>query len=122
MSHSYHGNPNLKPVGYQHEFTKEELDEYTRCSTDYIYFIETYCKIITLDGGLVPFILYEYQKEILVCVHNNRRVIELLPRQHGKSSLSAAYILWYTLFNESKTVAIIATKGAAAREVLNRYQ
>ena len=119
---SYHGNPNLKPVGYQHEYTKEELNEFAKCSVDYIYFIETYCKIITLDGGLVPFTLYEYQKKILDVIHNNRKVIEMLPRQHGKTATSAAYILWYTLFQENKTVAIIANKGAAAREVLDRYQ
>ena len=122
MSHSYHGNPNLKPVGYQHEYTKEELSEYARCSTDYIYFIRTYCKIISLDRGLVLFDLYDYQEEFLHTIHHNRKVIAMLPRQHGKSAVSAAYILWYTLFNENKTVAIIANKGAAAREVLNRYQ
>jgi hypothetical protein len=35
---------------------------------------------------------------------------------------AAAAILHYTLFQDNKTVAIIANKGAAAREVLNRYQ
>ena len=119
---SYHGNPNLKPVGYQHEFSKEELAEYSRCATDMEYFIEHYCKIISLDHGLVPFKLYEYQKEVLHLVHDNRKSIIMMGRQGGKSITSAAYILWYTLFNEGKTVAIIANKGASAREVLDRYQ
>jgi hypothetical protein len=35
---------------------------------------------------------------------------------------SAAYILWYTLFQEVKTVAILANKATAAREVMSRYQ
>ena len=43
-------------------------------------------------------------------------------RQQGKTTTSAAYILWYTIFQESKTVAILANKAAAAREVLYRYQ
>ena len=31
---SYHGNPNLKPVGYQHDFTKEEFEEFVEaCKT-----------------------------------------------------------------------------------------
>jgi hypothetical protein len=38
------------------------------------------------------------------------------------TTTSAAYILWYTLFQSSKTVAILANKAAAAREVLHRYQ
>lgn len=119
---SYHGNPNLKPVGYQHEFSKEELAEYSRCAGDMEYFIQKYCMIISLDKGLVPFELYEYQKEVLNLIHNNRKSIIMMGRQAGKSITSAAYILWYTLFNEGKTVAIIANKGASAREVLDRYQ
>lgn len=43
-------------------------------------------------------------------------------RQQGKTTTSAAYILWYTLFQDSKTVAILANKATAAREVLYRYQ
>jgi hypothetical protein len=43
-------------------------------------------------------------------------------RQQGKTTTSAAYILWYTLFQGSKTVAILANKASAAREVLYRYQ
>jgi hypothetical protein len=44
------------------------------------------------------------------------------PRQMGKSQVVAAYVLWYTLFQSNKTVAILANKAAAAREILFRYQ
>ena len=43
-------------------------------------------------------------------------------RQQGKTVTAAACILHYTIFEEDKTVAIMANKSAAAREVLNRYQ
>jgi hypothetical protein len=43
-------------------------------------------------------------------------------RQQGKTITSAACILHYTIFQDSKTVAILANKAAAAREVLARYQ
>jgi hypothetical protein len=43
-------------------------------------------------------------------------------RQQGKTITSAACILWYTLFQENKTVAILANKSSAAREVLSRYE
>ena len=39
---SYHGNPNLKPIGYEHDFTKEQLEEFVKCEQDPIYFIENY--------------------------------------------------------------------------------
>ena len=118
----YLGNPLLKAAGVSVPFTKENIEEYLKCSEDYIYFIEKYCKIVTLDYGLQPFILYDCQKEKLNIIHNNRKVILMEPRQQGKTTTSAAYILWYTLFQGSKTVAILANKATAAREVLSRYQ
>ena len=42
---SYHGNPNLKPLAYQHDFTKEEIKEYVKCKEDPVYFIENYVKL-----------------------------------------------------------------------------
>ena len=57
-----------------------------------------------------------------VSILNNRKVVLMEGRQQGKTITSAACILWYTLFQESKTVAILANKGSAAREVLDRYQ
>jgi hypothetical protein len=118
----YLGNPLLKAAGVSVPFTKENIEEYLKCSEDYIYFIEKYCKIVTLDYGLQPFNLYDCQKEKLDIIHNNRKVILMEPRQQGKTTTSAAYILWYTLFQGSKTVAILANKATAAREVLARYQ
>ncbi len=119
---SYHGNPNLKPLAYQHDFTEDEIKEYIKCKEDPIYFIENYVKIITLDEGLQPFKLYDCQKRKVDCIMNNRRVVLMEGRQQGKTVTSAACILHYTIFEEDKTVAIMANKSSAAREVLNRYQ
>lgn len=38
------------------------------------------------------------------------------------TSTSAAYVLWYTIFNDSKNVAILANKASTSREILSRYQ
>jgi len=118
----YLGNANLKAAGVQLNFTKDEIEEYLKCASDPIYFIENYCKIVTLDHGLQPFKLYECQRKKVKIIHQNRKVILMEGRQQGKTTTSAAYILWYTLFQESKTVAILANKATAAREVLYRYQ
>lgn len=119
---SYHGNPNLKSIGYQHQFSPEEIQEIIKCQNDPIYFIEHYCHIVTLDHGLQLFKLYDCQKRKVEVILNNRKVVLMEGRQQGKTITSAACILWYTLFQESKTVAILANKGSAAREVLDRYQ
>ena len=119
---SYHGNPNLKQVGYTHAWTKEQIAEYVKCSEDPIYFIEKYCKIVTLDFGLQPFKLYDCQKRKVDFIMNNRRCILMEGRQQGKTVTAAACIVHYSIFQDSKTVAIMANKSTAAREVLSRYQ
>jgi hypothetical protein len=118
----YLGNVNLKAAGVQLNFTEYQIEEYMKCASDPTYFIESYCKIVTLDHGLQPFKLYECQKRKVDIIHNNRKVILMEGRQQGKTTTSAAYILWYTLFQGSKTVSILANKATAAREVLYRYQ
>tara|TARA_R110001606_G_scaffold96378_3_gene213517 strand:- start:30496 stop:32139 length:1644 start_codon:yes stop_codon:yes gene_type:complete len=122
LDHSYHGNPNLKPVAYNHSWTKEQLSEYMKAKEDPIYFIENYCMIITLDHGLQPFKLYDCQKEKVHFIMDNRKTILMEGRQQGKTVTAAACILHYSIFQDSKTVAIMANKSTAAREVLSRYQ
>jgi hypothetical protein len=118
----YNSNANLKAANIKLGFTEEQIKEYVKCSEDPVYFINTYCKIVTLDHGLQPFTLYPCQINKVKVIHENRKVILMEGRQQGKTTTSAAYILWYTLFQSSKTVAILANKAAAAREVLHRYQ
>jgi hypothetical protein len=122
MAEIYNSNSNLKAAGVQVEFTQENVQEYLKCSQDPIYFIRNYCYIVTLDHGLQKFDLYPCQVNKLNIIHNNRRVILMEGRQQGKTTTSAAYILWYTIFQSNKTVAILANKATAAREVLSRYQ
>jgi hypothetical protein len=122
LKSSYLGNSQLKQIGYRIDYTPEQILELQRCATDAIYFIENYCKIVSLDHGLVPFKLYECQKRKVKTILDNRKVILMEGRQQGKTITSAACILWYTLFSDNKTVAILANKAAAAREVMSRYQ
>jgi hypothetical protein len=121
-SKSYLGNPNLKGPGVKIEFTKEQVEEYVKCANDPVYFTKNYIKIVTLDKGLVPFELYDYQEDIIDKIHNNRYVIAKLPRQSGKSTTVIAYILHYILFNQNMSVAILANKQSTAREMLSRLK
>ena len=121
-NNSYNGNSNLKPAGFEMQFTSEQVKELMKCKEDPIYFIENYCYIVSLDRGLILFSLYDCQKEKVDVIMNNRKVILMEGRQQGKTITSAACILHYTIFNSNKTVAILANKSTAAREVLSRYQ
>ena len=116
----YLGNPRVKRDGVQQEFTKEEVKEYARCMQDPAYFIENYMKVIHLDRGLVPFKPYPYQRKMLQHFNDNRFSVVLACRQSGKSISSVGYILWYAIFHPEKTIAVLANKGATAREMLSR--
>ena len=116
----YLGNPLVKRDGVQQNFTQEEVAEYVKCMKDAAYFAEKYVKVISLDEGLVSFKPYEYQDEMFKHFNENRFSIVLACRQSGKSISTVIYILWYAVFHPEKTIAILANKGATAREMLSR--
>ena len=118
----YLGNPNLKKAGTSINFTQEQINEWIKCKQDPIYFAMNYIKIISLDEGLVPFSMYDFQKDILRDFHSNRFNIAKLPRQTGKSTTVVAYLLYYAIFYDSVNIGILANKASTARELLGRLQ
>ena len=117
---SYLGNPNVKRDGVLQQWTPELLKEYKKCMDDPAYFCRTYVKVIALDSGLVNFNLYPYQQDMFQHFEDNRFNVVLACRQSGKSISACAYLLWFVLFHSEKTVAVLANKGATAREMLSR--
>jgi hypothetical protein len=117
---AYLGNPHVKRDGIEEDWTQEKVAEYAKCMADPIYFAVTYLKVINLDDGLVPFELYPYQEKMFNHFNDNRFSIVLACRQSGKSISSVAYLLWFGLFHPEKNIAIVANKGATAREMLSR--
>jgi len=121
-NNGYNGNSSLKRIGIDFSYSEEQVLELAKCADDPIYFIDNYCYIVTLDHGIQPFKLYDCQKRKIKLIHDNRKVILMEGRQQGKTTSAAAYILWYTLFQENKTVAVLANKASTAREIMARYQ
>jgi hypothetical protein len=118
----YRGNVNLKRKGHTIEWTEEMVQEFVKCSQDPLYFVQNHIQIVHVDRGLIPIDLYDYQKEIIEKVTNNRRTTVVTARQAGKTTTAVALILHYVLFNEYKTVALLANKGDSAREILDRIK
>lgn len=122
MADVYLGNPNLKKSGIPLEFTKEQIQEYIKCSNDPVYFAKNYVKIVNVDRGLIPFEMYDFQEDMVRTFNDNRFSICKLPRQTGKSTTTTAYILHKILFTDQQNVAILANKGALARDLLGKIQ
>ncbi len=118
----YLGNPLLKKANVAQEFTKEQVEEYIQCKEDPIYFVKNHVKIVSLDEGLVPFKMWDFQEEIITKFHENRFNIAKLPRQTGKSTTVVSYLLHYALFNDNVNIGILANKASTARDLLGRLQ
>ena len=119
---SYRDNPLLKKVGVDHQYTKEQIEEYVKCSKDPVYFCINYIKIVNVDEGLINFDMWPFQEEMLNLFKDNRFVITKCPRQVGKTTTTVGYLLWSTIFTDSQNVAVLANKGSLARDILSKYQ
>lgn len=103
------------------ELTKpEQEDEIVRCGMNPIYFIETYLTVFDLTQGtaglIVPFKLFDFQKELIHTYIDNRFIVANKYRQAGVSTTTCAYIAWYVMFNSNRQVAIVADKLETARD------
>lgn len=116
----YQNNKLLKPKGVAQKFTPEQIKEILICKADPIYFIRKYVKIVNVDRGLMLFDLHDYQERMINLFSFSRFVITKCPRQVGKTSCSAAYLLWEAVFHSDKTIGIFANKAETAREILSR--
>ena len=118
----YLGNPNLKKANTPIEFTQEQIEEYIKCKNDPVYFAKNYVQIVTLDHGLQPFKMYDFQEKLVKNFHENRFNICKMPRQTGKSTTVVSFLLHYAVFNDSVNIGILANKASTARELLSRLQ
>ena len=122
MAENYLGNPRLKSVGQDVEWTEESVMEYQKCWKDPEHFIENYVKIVHVDRGLVDFEMYPYQKKMIHTFQSDRFVICKMPRQTGKSTTIISFLLHYILFNQDVNCAVLANKLSTARELLGRLR
>ena len=118
----YLGNPNLKKANTPIEFSEENILEFLKCKEDPIYFTRNYIKIVSLDEGLVPFNMYDFQEKLIDRFHKNRFNICKMPRQTGKSTTCISYLLHYAVFNDNVNIAVLANKASTARDLLGRLQ
>lgn len=126
----YLGNSQLRSANESIEYSREMLEETIKCKTDIIYFAEKYFYIVTIDEGRRLIELWDFQKKMLKSLvesqkydgENKRHVIIKMPRQQSKTTIMTIYILWYSLFNKDKAVAILAHKEDTSKEILERIK
>ena len=118
----YNGNPKIRRAYTHVAMSQHEVDEYEKCMNDPIYFIRTYMKIVVLGKGIQPFLLYDFQEDMIRTFQKERFVICKIPRQSGKTITTIGYLLHTILFNENYNIALLAHKGSAANGILGRLR
>lgn len=106
-------------------YTKEQLDELRMCCdsvTGPLYFISNFMYIQHPVRGREKLSLYNFQKDLIHNYHTYRKSINMVARQCGKTTVAAAYLLWYAMFNNDATVLIAAHKYDGAQEIMQRVR
>ena len=117
----FRGNSALKGKGVSIEWTPEMVQEYIKCEQDIFYFVENFFFIVT-ENGLEKMELRDYQVEFMDSMVKNRNTLACFSRQSGKTECFRAFVLWYILFHDYKTIAILSNKLKTAKEVINKIQ
>jgi hypothetical protein len=94
--------------------------EILKCGRDPVHFILKYCKIRHPVRGLIPFRLFDYQKDLLRSYRENRFNVILKARQLGISEVTAAYAVWMMLFHRQKNILVMATKLETAKNIIKK--
>jgi hypothetical protein len=115
-------NEYLKAPNAESEYSPQMIQELAKCSKDPVYFMRNYVFVQHPKHGRVPFDLYDYQEEMVDCIHNNRHSIVLASRQVGKTITIAIYLLWFAMFHDDKTVLVASNKFSNALEIMQRVQ
>ena len=106
-------------------YTEEQIVELARCADPVSgpqYFMDHYFFIQHPTKGAIQYHPFEYQKRLIDTYHNYRFSISLMPRQTGKSTSAAGYLLWYAMFVPDSTILVAAHKYLGAQEIMQRIR
>lgn len=106
-------------------FSSDQLDEFVKCAdpvTGPEYFMDNFFYIQHPVRGKMLYHPFEYQKRLIHTYHNYRFSISMMPRQTGKSTSAAGYLLWYAMFIPDSTILIAAHKYTGSQEIMQRIR
>jgi hypothetical protein len=114
-----------KKANKKETYTEQQIDDLLKCmepDTGYLYFAKHFAYIQHPVKGKLLFEPYDYQERLLQSYHNYRFNINMLPRQTGKTTCAAVYLIWYAMFHPDQTILIAAHKYTGAQEIMQRIR
>ena len=115
----------VKKPNMKESYTEKQIREVINCAdpvTGPQYFLDNYFYIQHPTRGRMRYEPYEYQRRLVNTYHNYRYSISLMPRQTGKSTTAAGYLLWYAMFVPDSTILVAAHKYTGSQEIMQRIR
>ena len=115
----------VKRAHSRESYTEQQIEEFIKCADPVdgpYYFMSHFFYIQHPMQGKMLYQPYEYQQRLIHTYHNYRFSISMMPRQTGKSTSAAGYLLWYAMFKPDSTVLVAAHKYAGAQEIMQRVR
>lgn len=115
----------VKKPNARETYTEAQIRDVIKCAdpeTGPEYFLANYFYIQHPTRGRMRYEPFEYQKKLVHTYHNFRYSISLMPRQTGKSTTAAGYLLWYAMFVPDSTILVAAHKYTGSQEIMQRIR
>jgi len=106
-------------------YTQQQIDEFVACADPVsgpLYFMDHYFYIQHPTRGRMLYHPFDYQKRLIEVYHGFRFSISMMPRQTGKSTSAAGYLLWYAMFVPDSTILVAAHKYTGSQEIMQRIR
>jgi len=118
--------PALVKTPYQSAvYTDQQIREFAACAdpdTGPMYFLDNFFYIQHPTRGRMIYHPFDYQKRLIETYHKYRFSISMMPRQTGKSTSAAGYLLWYAMFIPDSTILVAAHKYTGSQEIMQRIR
>lgn len=95
---------------------QKQEEEIYKCTKSFSYFCHKYIKILHPTKGLVPFVIFKYQKKVIDDYDSNRFNIISKFRQGGLTTVTLLYGLYKTLFTLDFSMMLISKSDREAVE------
>jgi hypothetical protein len=122
---AYTDNKLVKTAYVTQKYTEQDIEQLLGCSDPINgphFFLEHFFYIQHPTKGKLLYEPFEYQRRLIDSYHGNRFNVNLLPRQTGKTTTAAGYLLWYAMFVPDSTILVAAHKFTGAQEIMNRIR
>ncbi len=112
--------------------TFEEIEAYSperqqkemlKCAISFPYFCHKYVKIAHPKRGLLPFVLYDYQRRVVKEYELHRFNILSKFRQGGLTTVTVLWCMWRCMFKLDETIMVLSKsdrEAIAAGEIVKR--